>query len=42
MLRRLRMKWGLLVAGSTAMALGGFGQCIADFIEDAFIFRAVN
>jgi len=36
------MKWSLLVAGAAAFALGGFGQCVGDFLEDAFIFRAVN
>ena len=43
MLNKLRTKWSLLICGSTVAALGGgFGQCIADFLEDALIFRIVN
>jgi hypothetical protein len=41
MLKRLRIRWGLLVVGSAVTALG-IGQCIGDFLEDAFIFRVVN
>ena len=41
MLKRFRMKWGLLIGGSTLAALS-LGQCVGDFLEDMFIFRAVN
>jgi len=43
MLNKLRTKWGLLICGASLFALGGgFGQCIADFLEDALIFRIVD
>jgi hypothetical protein len=43
MLNKLGTKWGLMVCGATMLALGGgFGQCIADFLEDALIFRIVD
>lgn len=41
MLKRVWIKWGLLMGGSALVALQ-LGQCIADFLEDAFIFRAVD
>jgi hypothetical protein len=41
MFKRVRVKWGLLVCGSALAALQ-LGQCVADFLEDMFIFRAVN
>lgn len=34
-------KWGLLICG-TSLATLQLGQCIADFIEDAIVFRWVN
>jgi hypothetical protein len=41
MLKRVRVKWGVLICGSTLAALG-LGACVVDFLEDWFIFRAVN
>ena len=41
MYKSFRTKWGLLVAGSALMSLQ-FGQCIADFIQDALVFGWVN
>jgi hypothetical protein len=41
MLKKSLAKWGLLVCGSSLAALQ-LGQCIADFIEDAIVFRWVN
>jgi hypothetical protein len=35
------MKWSLLVAGST-VAGAGLGTCIAEFLLETFILRAVN
>lgn len=40
-MKNFRTKLGLLVTCSL-LALGGFGQCLGDFVEDAFIFRVVN
>lgn len=41
MQKTLRTKVGLLITG-TVLALGGLAQCFGDFLQDAFIFRAVN
>jgi hypothetical protein len=38
---RIRSKWALLVAGSALFSLQ-IGQCLADFLEDAIVFRWVN
>jgi hypothetical protein len=40
MLRKLRTKWYLLVAGSSMTV--ALGQCVADIIEDAIIFNIVD
>ena len=44
MLNKLKTKWGLMVCGVTMFTLGGggFGQCIADLLEDALIFRIID
>ena len=44
MLNKLRTKWSFMVCGATMFALGGggFGQCIADLLEDALIFRIID
>ena len=41
MLKSLRAKWGLLVCGSSLVALQ-LGQCIGDLIEDIFIFNIID
>ena len=41
MSKKTWMKWGLLLAGSTAAALQ-IGSCIAQFLIDYVILRAVN
>lgn len=41
MSKKTWMKWGLLLAGSTAAALQ-VGSCIAQFLIDYVILRAVN
>ena len=40
MLRKLRTKWYLLVAGSSMTV--ALGQCVADILEDALIFNIVD
>jgi hypothetical protein len=41
MLKKVYAKWGLLFFGSSLAALQ-LGQCIADWIQDALIFRAID
>lgn len=41
MLKSLRKKWGLMMAGSALVTLQ-LGQCIGDLIEDAIVFGWID
>jgi len=41
MLKRIAIKWGLLLAGSTLAALQ-LGQCISDLVEDYLVLSIVD
>jgi hypothetical protein len=41
-MKNIRTKLGLLITCSLLALGGGFGQCLGDFVQDAFIFRVVN